>query len=535
MIPWKTGRTVGDGQGWDSAFETLCGVLQEGVALLDEQGALRAANPAFRALTDLPPGRDLPVAHLFSSPARFAAWLAGGGLVPLEDMLEGGEGREPRPVSCRLRFLPGGQRLLLLQDLAEHHRFRKQAEEGERLRALGQLAGGVAHDFNNILAIILASAEALRADVPAGEAERDAALEALVAAADRGAALVRRLLALAGRQPLLPRVVLLDEAVTGLEPLLRSMTGRHVGLRWQLDAPGRAILADPVQLDQMVLNLAGNAVQAMAKRPPEEATLTIATGTRLALQAEPGIPDLLPPGRWVVLSVSDNGPGIPPGVLGRIFEPFFTTRSAEGGTGLGLATVHGIVRQSGGALQVVSRPGEGASFRIYLPRHQEAAPLALRAGTGAADMDGAARSVAPAEARREGLAGQRVLLVEDEASLRRLAEQVLRREGMEVRTAGDGEEALDLLAEGFAPDILVSDIAMPGMDGMSLLREVRRRLPSLPAVLVSGYSERLLEREALEEGGRNADITGFLAKPYRPAALVETLRQRLARVVEESG
>ena len=531
MIPWKTGRVAEDGQGWDSAFEILCGMLQEAVALLDEQGAIRVANPAFRALVALPLGRDLPAARLFTSPARFAAWLAGGGLMPLEGMLEGGEGREPRPVSCRLRFLPGGQRLLLLQDLAEHHRFRKQAEEGERLRALGQLAGGVAHDFNNILAIILASAEALRADARAGGTERDAALDALFAAADRGAALVRRLLALAGRQPLLPRVVLLDEAVTGLEPLLRSMTGQHVSLRWQLDAPGRAILADPVQLDQMVLNLAGNAVQAMAKRVPAKATLTIATGTRLALQAEPGIPDLLPPGRWVMLSVSDNGPGIPPGVLGRIFEPFFTTRSAEGGTGLGLATVHGIVRQFGGVLQVVSRPGEGASFRIYLPRHQEAAPLPPRARDGG----GVAAPMAPPAKRREGLAGQRVLLVEDEAPLRRLAEQVLRREGMEVRSAGDGEEALDLLAGGFAPDILVSDIAMPGMDGMTLLREMRRRLPSLPAVLVSGYSERLMEREALEEGGRNADITGFLAKPYRPAALVETLRQRLARVVEESG
>ncbi len=531
MIPWKTGRVAEDDQGWDSAFETLCGALQEAVALLDEQGAIRVANPAFRVLAALPLGRDLPAARLFSSPAHFAAWLAGGGLVPLEGVIEGGEGQEPRPVSCRLRFLPGGQRLLLLQDLTEHHRFRKQAEEGERLRALGQLAGGVAHDFNNILAIILASAEALRADAGAGGTERDAALEALLAAADRGAALVRRLLALAGRQALLPRVVLLDEAVTGLEPLLRSMAGRHVGLRWQLDAPGRAVLADPVQLDQMVLNLAGNAVQAMAKRMSAEATLTIATGTRLALQAEPGIPDLLPPGRWVMLSVSDNGPGIPPGVLGRIFEPFFTTRSAEGGTGLGLATVHGIVRQFGGVLQVVSRPGEGASFRIYLPRHQETAPLPPRAGAGG----GAAVPVVPAVARREGLAGQRVLLVEDEAPLRRLAEQVLRREGMEVRAAGDGEEALDLLAGGFAPDILVSDIAMPGMDGMTLLREMRRRLPSLPAVLVSGYSERLMEREALEEGGRNADITGFLAKPYRPAALVETLRQRLARVVEESG
>lgn len=535
MIPWKTGRVAEDGQGWDSAFETLCGVFEEAAALLDEQGAIRAANPAFRALAALPLGRDLPAARLFSSSSRFGAWLAGGGLMPLEGMLEGGEGREPRPVSCRLRFLPGGQRLLLLRDLAEHHRFRKQAEEGERLRALGQLAGGVAHDFNNILAIILASAEALRADARAGGTERDAALEALLAAADRGAALVRRLLALAGRQPLLPRVVLLDEAVTGLEPLLRSMAGRRVSLRWQLDAPGRAILADPVQLDQMVLNLAGNAVQAMAKRVTAEATLTIATGTRLALQAEPGIPDLLPPGRWVMLSVSDNGPGIPPGVLGRIFEPFFTTRSAEGGTGLGLATVHGIVRQFGGVLQVVSRPGEGASFRIYLPRHQEAAPLPPRAGAGAGAGGGADVSVVPAAARREGLAGQRVLLVEDEAPLRRLAEQVLRREGMEVGAAGDGEEALDLLAGGFVPDILVSDIAMPGMDGMTLLREMRRRLPALPAVLVSGYSERLMEREALEEGGRNADITGFLAKPYRPAALVETLRQRLAGVVEESG
>ena len=131
MIPWKTGRVAEDDQDWDSAFETLCGALQEAVALLDEQGTIRVANPAFRVLAALPLGRDLPAARLFSSPARFAAWLAGGGLVPLEGVIEGGEGREPRPVSCRLRFLPGGQRLLLLQDLAEHHRFRKQAEEGE--------------------------------------------------------------------------------------------------------------------------------------------------------------------------------------------------------------------------------------------------------------------------------------------------------------------------------------------------------------------------------------------------------------------
>ena len=495
---WSSGTRGADG------FEALLEAMREPVALLDRTGLVLTANPALRTLlgptSALAP--QVPVPRLFAAPAReaVAQWLASGGLSALEAPLAAPEGSEAAMLSCRLRLLPDGRWLLLAEDLSEGRRFRERAEEGEQLRAVGQLAGGIAHDFNNLLAVIVAAAEAARQQAPATAAE----LDPLLAAADRGAALVSRLLQLAGRQRLEPRVVVLDDALAATGVLLPRLLGPRIRLEIRHGAPGRRALVDPSQLDQVVFNLASNAAQAMRAA----GRLTIATDTAVALREEPGTPDPLPPGRWSVLSVSDSGPGIAPDVLARIFEPFFTTRSAQGGTGLGLATVHGIVRQSGGALQVTTKLGEGTTFRVFLPRHVGADEPAV---------------AEPAPVAAEPLATTlRVLLVDDEAPLRRLAERALTRDGMEVRAAEDAEGALGVLDDGFVPDVLVSDVAMPGMDGAALARAARVRLPGLRVVLVSGYAEASLEGRALEPG------TAFLAKPYRHAALADLVRRSAA-------
>ncbi|MFC0408522.1 ATP-binding protein [Roseomonas elaeocarpi] len=533
------------GRRGESAFGSLFDAVPCPAALIDAGNTVTALNPALRAL--LGPAlavAPMPAEQLFDPAARAAArqWLAAGGSATLEAALAAPVGSRPPEAACTLRPLLRGNRVLLIEDLSERRRFRERAEEGERLRAVGQLAGGIAHDFNNLLAIIVAATEETRERLLTEEAQgaeglaqgggqgvaqrggQEVArkstqeltqglaqgLEPVLAAADRGAALVGRLLALAGRQHLEPRVLVLDEAIEGMRALLRPLLGRGVQLVLEPNAPGRRALVDPVQLDQVVLNLARNARQAMGAR----GQLRIATESAVAIREEPGEPDPLPPGRWTVISVADSGPGIPPELLGRIFEPFFTTRGEEGGTGLGLATVHGIVRQSGGALQVTSQPGEGTTFRIFLPRHQGEAPAAAEA---------------PAVTPLPSAAPIRVLLAEDEALLRRLAAGALEAAGMEVRAAEGGEEALDELFAGFVPDVLVSDVAMPGMDGVTLLREVRLRHPDLPVILVSGYAEAALDGGALEPQVR------FVTKPYRPRELVEQIRAAVSQPVQENG
>jgi two-component system cell cycle sensor histidine kinase/response regulator CckA len=394
----------------------------------------------------------------------------------------------------RLAPLPEGLRALLVEDLSERTRRREEAEAGERLRAVGQLAGGIAHDVNNLLSIILGAMDQAGTVAPEAAPELQPARDA----ASRGAALVRRLLAFARRQQLEPRVIDLDEAIAGTSAMLRSLLGARIALELRPGASGRRVRVDPSQLDQVLLNLATNARDAIVAAGAGEGRLTIATDTAVALREEPGVPDALPPGRWAVLEVTDTGPGIPAEMLPRIFEPFFTTRAAQGGTGLGLATVHGIVRQSGGALQIESRPGM-TRFRIHLPRHE-----------GGADEVAAS---APPAMPGKGM-GRHVLLVDDEAPLRRLAAVALERAGHQVTQAEDGDSALELIEAGLEPGAMVSDIAMPGLDGVALARAARRHRPGLPVVLMSGYAEAALGLSMERDG------IVFLPKPYRPAELV---------------
>jgi len=482
--------------------------LPDAALLLDSAHQVCAANRALVvALGPTQPVRPgMPAERLFALASRpaLSAWLQGGP-APTELRLAAPEGRAGRPVAPQRIELPGRRAVLILHDVTQRHALAAQMAEGDRLQALGRLAGGIAHDFNNLLAVILGAAEdAAQGLGPSTDPAVAGELEQIRQAAQRGAALVRQLLAYARQQVLAPKLVSLNAAVEGMAQLLRPLLGRQISLEVVLDASGRMVRIDPSQLDRVLMNLAMNARQAM----PEGGRLTLSTGRVLLLEPLSGGPEEVPPGRWTVLEVADTGRGIPPDILPRIFEPFFTSRAQEGGTGLGLATVHGIVRQSGGYLVVESAPGEGTRIRVLLPRVEgvEPAPAEIAA------LARPAPELVP-------VARGPVLLVEDEAPLRRLAERALRRAGWEVVVAEDGEEALALLEEsGVWPGAVVTDVIMPGMSGVALAEQLRQRFPALPVLLVSGYAPSMVEKGLDESGFR------YLAKPYRPAELVDAVK-----------
>ena len=491
-INWWRSRRAAE----PAILATLAG-LPEAAALLNSAGVVQAVNTPLRvALGPTQPVRPgWPAERIFASTLRAetAAWLAQPGAAPRELRLAAPQGMSETPVVARRILLPKGDSLLLLQDLTP----RQVAAEADRLQTLGALAGGIAHDFNNLLTVVLGASEDAQRLAGSADPALVAELAQIRQAAGRGALLVKQLLAYARQQVLAPRLVPLNEVVESMASLLRGSGQRQgVVLEVVLDEPGRLVLIDPSQLDRVVMNLAMNARQAM----PDGGRLRLSTGRLVLLSARPGVPDTVPPGRWTVLEVTDTGGGIPADLLPRIFEPFFTTRPDQGGTGLGLATVHGIVRQSGGFMVVESQPGQGTCFRILLPRVEEAA-TDIRPATPPAALP-ARHPSGP------------ILLVDDEAPLRRLAERALRRAGHDVVVAEDAETALALLEEGLVPGHLISDVAMPGMDGVALARALRARLPGLPVLLVSGYAH------AAVDGGLEEDGIRFLAKPYGPAELV---------------
>jgi len=330
------------------------------------------------------------------------------------------------------------------------------------------------------------------------------------ASARRGAALVAQLLAFGRRQTLMPRVLALNDAIANAAALLGRVLGEGIVLKLELEEPGRMVRVDPTQFDQVLVNLAVNARDAMAG----QGTLTIASGHRLLLRAETIGAELVPPGRYATVEVRDTGAGIPPDVLPHILEPFFTTRRERGGTGLGLSTVHGIVRQSGGYLAVESQLGVGTCMRILLPRHEAAAPW---------EHAPAAPPPPRTDAPASPMQGE-ILLVEDEAPVRRLAERILTRRGWKVFAAACAQDALDIVegAETLHLVCVVSDVVMPGMDGPALVRALRETLPSLPAVLVSGYADAPLRAQLASEHVR------FLSKPFAMEELASAVAAAVA-------
>jgi CheY-like chemotaxis protein len=369
------------------------------------------------------------------------------------------------------------------------------------MEAVGRLAGGVAHDFNNLLGVILGYAELLRRGLATGGKD-ERRVQEIVKAAERGAALTRQLLAFSRKQVLDPRPLDLAAVVTEIEDMLRRLIREDVRLDMRVDKDLWTVRADRTQIEQVVLNLSVNARDAM----PEGGVLSI--GLSNCTVDELGAPSHLgmAPGRWVRLTVSDTGCGMDAATLSHVFEPFFTTKAMGAGTGLGLATVYGVVQQSGGVVDVASAPHQGATFTVYLPAVTEAVPETAR--TAAAEPTRGAGTI---------------LLVEDEDALRGLGREVLEAHGYTVLDAASGSEALCVLAEHAGPlHLLVTDVIMPGMSGRVLAEHVRRERPGTPLVYMSGYTDDVLSNHAVEAG------ISFLEKPFSPQALLRRVQEAMS-------
>ncbi|HET7676435.1 MAG TPA: PAS domain S-box protein [Candidatus Limnocylindrales bacterium] len=381
-------------------------------------------------------------------------------------------------------------------DVTDQARLEAQLRQAHKMEAVGRLAGGIAHDFNNLLTAILGNAALALSELPAGHASRSE-VEQIRAAAERAAALTGQLLAFGRRQLTRPRSIDLQSVVDGLEPLLRRLLGEHIRIVFDRAAMPPAVLGDASQLEQVILNLALNGRDAM----PAGGELTISTGVTdldaSFVWEHPGAHL----GRHARLSVSDTGTGIDAAIREHLFEPFFSTKDVGQGTGLGLATVYGIVKQSHGYIDVRSVPGEGSTFDIYLPLSRDRAlgPPTARPGE-------------PASAGALGA----VLLVEDEILVRRLAERVLRAEGYDVTVAGNGSEALAQATGLEQVDILVTDIVMPGMSGLELADRLGPDHPRLKVLYMTGYPG--------DEGDGLVAGRPVLSKPFTPEALLAAVR-----------
>jgi len=387
----------------------------------------------------------------------------------------------------------------VLFDHTERRSLESQLTHSQRMEALGRLAGGVAHDFNNLLTAISGYAEMLAMRLPEGDRSHRAARE-ILRASDRAADLTRQLLAFSRRQVVEPKVLGLTEAAGQTARMLARLLGEDVEFVLELDPEAGAIRADPGQLEQVLLNLAVNARDAM----PEGGRLTLRTYP--AVVGEAGGAGELAPGNYAVLEVEDTGVGMTHEILEHIFEPFFTTKDEGKGTGLGLASVYGIVRQAGGRVEVDSVPGQGSTFRVHWPRWAEVEDAP---GTGG-------------DHRTSG-SGEALLLVEDEDAVRDLAAAHLADCGYRVAAYPSAAAALEGLSSGLEVDVLITDVVMPGLGGPELARRVRETRPGLPVILVSGHTGEVV----VELGG--GDRCAFLQKPFRLADLEQAVEAALGK------
>ncbi len=391
----------------------------------------------------------------------------------------------------------------IVRDVTEQKQLEEQLRQAQKMEAVGNLAGGIAHDFNNLLTVIGGRSHLLTMRLPPEDPLRRE-VEIIGKTAERAARLTQQLLAFSRKQVLQPRVLDLNEIVREMDRILQRLIGEHIELRTVLGADLGRVRADPGQIEQVILNLAVNARDAM----PEGGRLTIETGS-VELDAAYAREHVgVQPGPHVMLAVSDTGVGMDAQTQARIFEPFFTTKEAGRGTGLGLATVYGIVQQSGGHIRVYSEPGRGATFKVYLPR-----------------VDAAAEVPAPTEAPVTPLRGtETVLLVEDEDEVRALARESLEGFGYTVLEAQSPEEALRAFQTHPGPiHLLLTDVVMPKMSGRSLADRLVAARPGLKVVFMSGYtSNAIVHHGVLDEG------TAFVQKPFTPGALARKVREVLS-------
>jgi len=494
-----------------SNLQALLDVLPVGLALVDRDGRFLTMNAAFRQAAGLK-GSALPVypgdlvvkedkAAVADAVRRNARGPAMSGDLAVRLTHQASE-----PVALTiagLRGLGDAAVLLLLKDNSEEAKLKRQVAQATKMQVVGQLAGGVAHDFNNILTAIIGHCDLMLMRHTPGDSDYDD-IQQIKSNSNRAAGLTRQLLAFSRQQTLRPQVLQLPDVVSEVSHLLKRLLGETVELVVKHGRNLGPIRADPGQLEQVIINLAVNARDAMAAKGG--GTLTIQTYSVNANQVAELGSDILPIADYSALSVADTGTGIAPGVLGKIFEPFFTTKEVGKGTGLGLSTVYGIVKQSGGFIFADSKVGEGTQFVIYLPVHREEA--------------GAARSRKTEKAKKDELWGSgTVLLVEDEPTVRSVAERALTRHGYTVITADNGEDALEIIARNEPIDLLISDVVMPGMDGPTMVREARQSRPDLKILFISGYAEEQLRKSI------DIENVNFLPKPFSVTDLAEAARR----------
>ena len=495
-----------------SYIETLLSLLPFGLAMADRDGRVLFVNNAFARVAGLKEGDkpsypgDLVVredqAAVADAVRRFAVGpqMSGDIAVRMRDQPE-----DPIALSLAgVRGLGEAAVLLSLKDNSEESKLKRQVAQATKMQAIGQLAGGVAHDFNNILTAIIGHCDLMLMRHTPGDSDYDD-IQQVKSNSNRAAGLTRQLLAFSRQQTLRPQILQLPDIVADVSNLLKRLLGENVKLDVSHGRNLGAVRADPGQLEQVIVNLAVNARDAM----PEGGTLNIQTYGVPAIKVREMRQQILPAGDYTALRVSDTGLGIPPDILAKIFEPFFTTKELGKGTGLGLSTVYGIVKQSGGYIFAESELGRGASFVIYLP---------VYAG---ADVDEPVVVKAPPP-RSETWGTGTVLLVEDEDMVRAVAERALVRQGYKVLTASDGEQGLEVLAGSEKIDLLISDVVMPNMDGPAMVARARRSHPHLPVLFMSGYAEEQLRK--------SIDIANvaFLPKPFSVSQLAEAARDALA-------
>ena len=491
-------------------LEALIEMLPLGLATTDRDGRFLYANPAFRRAarvqeTQLPPyPSDLVMRQdksvISDAVRRFAQGSASSGDVTVRL-----RGAPEEPVSIGIAGVRGlGEAAVLLSivDSSEETRLRKQVAQATKMQAVGQLAGGVAHDFNNVLTAIIGYCDLMLLRHLPGDSDYDD-IQQIKANSNRAASLTRQLLAFSRQQTLQPELLQLPDVLAEVSHLLKRLLGAKITLETHHDRDLGFVRADPRQLEQVIVNLAVNARDAIQSRRGEDTRgrLTFTTrgvGPEEIRQLENAF---IPPGEYTALVAEDTGGGIPAVILPKIFEPFFTTKEQGKGTGLGLATVYGIVKQSGGFLLAdnVEHPDgtRGARFSIFLPVHHPTEEELRRVE----------REPEP-EQRSEWSGGGRILLVEDEDTVRAIAERALVRAGYEVVTASDGEEGLAAMRAEPSFDMVVSDVVMPVMDGPAMVRAIRAIAPDMPVLFMSGYAEGQLRDEI------DIEDKHFLAKPF---------------------
>jgi len=407
-------------------------------------------------------------------------------------------------VAHELEYAGRRVRLVVAQDISERQQLEEQLRQAQKMEAVGRLAGGVAHDFNNLLMVIKGHTELLLGTLHQGDPARRK-IEQIEKSADRATGLTRQLLAFSRMQVLQPRSINLNSIVEEMGKLIPRLIGEDIELAIHTSLDLGTIRADASQMEQIIMNLAVNARDAM----PKGGKLIIETSNAELDGAYKLVHPVVKPGRYVLLAVSDTGIGMDAETQAHIFEPFFTTKEQGKGTGLGLSTVYGVVKQSGGFIWVYSELGKGATFKIYLPRVEEA-------------VEEAGHPTATTQVMR---GTETILLAEDEQDVREVAREFLESAGYKVLLAANGQEALGKVADFSGRiDLLVSDMIMPGMTGKELVRRLRQKRPGFGVIYMSGYSE-----QAAAEATRTDPSATVLTKPFSRSALLRTVREILKR------